>query len=147
MEYVRVRKTDLARNTSQIIRNVLRGQPAVIESHGQPEVAIVDVADYLILRAVARYHENPPSIHSDGLADIDADRLIDPQERYNVVMAHYLAGAISTGRTAELLGLPWIELRERFRRLDVPIHLGSSSVEEARQELNSLLKHSTPGQG
>jgi hypothetical protein len=62
-------------------------------------------------------------------------------------MAHYLAGAISTGRTAELLGLPWIGLRERFRRLDVPIHMGSSSVEEARQELNSLLKRSTPGPG
>jgi prevent-host-death family protein len=146
MEYVRIRKTDLARNTSRIIRNVLRGQPAVIESHGQPEVAIVDVADYLILRAVARYHENPPSIHPDGLTDNDADRLTDTQERYNVVMAHYLAGAISTGRTAELLGLPWIELRERFRRLDVPIHLGSNSVEEARQELNSLRKYSTPGE-
>jgi prevent-host-death family protein len=147
MEYVRVRKTDLARNTSRIIRNVLRGQPAVIESHGQPEVAIVDVADYLILRAVARYHENPPTINPNGLTDDEANQLTDPQDRYNVVMAHYLAGAISTGRTAELLGLPWIELRERFRRLDVPIHLGSNSVEEAHQELDSLLKHSTPRQG
>ena len=146
MEYVRVRKTDLARNTSRIIRNVLRGQPAVIESHGQPEVVIVDVADYLILRAVARYHENPPSIHPDGLTDNDMDRLTDPQERYNVVMAHYLAGAISTGRTAELLDLPWIDLRERFRRLDVPIHLGSNSVEEARQEMNTLLKPTPPGE-
>jgi prevent-host-death family protein len=124
MEYVRVRKTDLARNTSRIIRNVLRGQPAVVESHGQPEVAIVDVADYLILRAVARYHENPPPIHPDGLTDDEANQLIDTQERYNVVMAHYLAGAISAGRTAELLSLPWIDLRERFHRLDVPIHLG-----------------------
>jgi prevent-host-death family protein len=147
MEYVRVRKTDLARNTSRIIRNVLRGQPAVIESHGQPEVAIVDVADYLILRAVARYHENPPSINPNGLTDDDMDRLTDAQERYNVVIAHYLAGAISTSRTAELLSLLWIELRERFRRLDVPIHLGSNTVEDARQEVNSLLKHSKPGQG
>lgn len=56
MEYMRVRKTDLARNTSQIIRNVLRGQPTVIENHGQPEVAIVDVIDYLILRALAHFH-------------------------------------------------------------------------------------------
>jgi len=146
LEYIRVRKTDLARNTSRIIRNVLRGQPAVIESHGQPEVAIVDVADYLILRAVARYHYNPPPIHPNGLTDDEANQLADTQERYNVIMAHYLAGAISTGRTAELLSLPWIDLRERFRRLDVPIRLGSNSVEEASQELNSLLKHSTPGQ-
>ena len=56
MEYLRVRKTDLARNTSQIIRNVLRGQPTIIENHGQPEVAIVDVIDYLILRALAHFH-------------------------------------------------------------------------------------------
>jgi prevent-host-death family protein len=104
MEYVRVRKTNLARNTSQIIRNVLRGQPAVIESHGQPEVAIVDVADYFILRAVARYHENPPTINPDGLTDNEADQLTVP-ERFNVVMA-YLARAISTGRTAELSNLP-----------------------------------------
>jgi predicted HTH domain antitoxin len=141
MEYVRVRKTDLARNTSQIIRNVLRGQPAVIESHGQPEVAIVEVSDYLILRAVARYHENPPPINPDGLNDKEAVLLTDPQERYNVVMAHYLAEAISTGRTAELLGLPWMDMRERFNRLDVPIHLGPSTIEEARQELNTLLKY------
>ena len=147
MEYVRVRKSDLARNTSRIIRNVLRGQPTGIESHGQPEVAIVDVADYFILRALARYHENPPSINPDGFTDDEANQLTDPQERYNVVMAHYLAGAISTGRTAELLGLPWIDLRERFRRLDVPIHLGSSSVEEARQELDSLRKPSSPDRG
>ena len=104
-------------------------------------------ADYLILRAVARYHENPPSIHLNGPTDDDMDQITDAQERYNVVMAYYLAGAISTGRTAELLGLPWIGLRERFRRLDIPIHLGSNSIEEVRQELDSLLKHSKPGQG
>ena len=41
MESVRrVRKTDLARNTHQVIRTVQRGQTAVIESHGRPEVAI-----------------------------------------------------------------------------------------------------------
>jgi prevent-host-death family protein len=147
MEYVRVRKTDLARNTSQIIRNVLRGQPAVVESHGQPEVAIVDVADYLILRAVARYHENPPPINPDGLSDEEAVQLTDPQERYNVVMAHYLAEAISTGRTAELLGLPWVDMRERFNRLDVPIHLGPRTSEEACQEVNTLLKYLPPSQG
>jgi hypothetical protein len=96
---------------------------------------------------VARYHENPPSNHPDGLADNDSDQLTDIQERHNVVMAHYLAEAIRTGRTAELLGLPWIELRERFCRLDALIRLDSDSVDEARQELNSLLKHFKPGQG
>jgi len=55
-------------------------------------------------------------------------------------MAYYLAERSALGRTAELLGLPWIKLRERFRRLDVPIHLGLNSLEEAYQELNSLIK-------
>lgn len=35
----RVRKTDLARNTHQVIRAVQRGQTAVIENHGEPEAA------------------------------------------------------------------------------------------------------------
>ena len=41
----RIRKTDLARNTRQVINAVLRGQTAVVESHGQPEVAIMDIVD------------------------------------------------------------------------------------------------------
>jgi prevent-host-death family protein len=141
MEYARVRKTDLARNTSQIIRNVLRGQPAVVESHGQPEVAIVDVADYLILRAVARYHSSPPLLNPDGPTDGEIDRLATSQERYDVVMAYYLTEIISTGRTAELLNLPWVELRERFDHLDVPIYLGARTVEEVREEVDSLQRY------
>jgi predicted HTH domain antitoxin len=82
---------------------------------------------------VARYHGNPQPIHPGGLNDTEVNELIDLLERYNVVMAHYLAGAISTGRTAELLDIPWIELRERFRRLDVPVHAGSNSIDEARR--------------
>ena len=140
MEYLRVRKTDLARKTSQVIRSVLRGQPVVIESHGQPEVAIIDIADYMILRAVARFHSNPPTIYPEGVSDELADALADLQERYDVVMAHYLAQVISTGRTAELLNLSWVDMRERFRRLEVPIQPGPSTVEEARSDLNTLLQ-------
>ena len=50
-----VRKTDLARNTRQIIRKVQRGQTILIENHGQAEVAILDIVDYYILRALAAY--------------------------------------------------------------------------------------------
>jgi len=53
-------------------------------------------------------------------------------------MTHYLAGAISTGRTAELLSFSWVDLRECSHRLGVPIHLGSDSMEEARQEMNTF---------
>ncbi len=141
MEYLRVRKTDLARNTSHIIRNVLRGQPAVVESHGQPEVAIVDVIDYLILRALAHYYAHqPPVLDPNGPSDSEFENLGE-QERYNRAMDYYLAGAISTGRMAELLGIPWSDLRERFNRLGVPLFLGPELLEEARQEADTLLKY------
>ena len=58
----RVRKTDLARSTRQVINNVLRGQTAVVESHGQPEVAIKDIVYYRNTRAEMRYYAQQPTI-------------------------------------------------------------------------------------
>jgi antitoxin (DNA-binding transcriptional repressor) of toxin-antitoxin stability system len=141
MEYVRVRKTDLARNTSQIIRNVLRGQPTVIENHGQPEVAIVDVVDYLILRAVAHFHAGSLApLDPNGPSDAEFAGL-DSQARYNRAMEYYLAEQCSTGRMAELLQISWADLRERFNRLGVPLFLGPRTIDEARDEVNTLLKY------
>ena len=40
-----ISKTDLARKTRQVIRSVQRGQTVIIESHGQPEAAILDIPD------------------------------------------------------------------------------------------------------
>jgi hypothetical protein len=134
MEYLHVRKTDLARNTSRIIRNVLRGQPAIIENHGQPEAIVVDVVDYLILRALAHYHAgNLPPLDPTGPKDDEFDGL-SSQARYNRAMQYYLAEKCSTGRMAELLEIPWVELSDRFRRLGVPLFLGSASLDELRQD-------------
>jgi predicted HTH domain antitoxin len=132
----RVRKTDLARSTRQVINNVLRGQTAVVESHGQPEVAIMDIVDYRITRAVMRYHAQQPEIDvEEGLADQQVTSTSDPQERFNLILAHYLAGAISLGRAAELLELPWLDLRTRFQRLDVPLRVAPSDLQEARLDV------------
>jgi predicted HTH domain antitoxin len=132
----RVRKTDLARSTRQVINNVLRGQTAVVESHGQPEVAIMDIVDYRITRAVMRYYAQQPEIDvEEGLADRQVVGTSDPQERFNLIMAHYLAGAISLGRAAELLGLPWVDLRTRFQRLDVPLRVAPGDLQEARLDV------------
>ena len=132
----RVRKTDLARSTRQVINNVLRGQTAVVESHGQPEVAIVDIVDYRITRAVMRYYAQQPEIDvEEGLADQQVTSTSDPQERFNLILAHYLAGAISLGRAAELLELPWVDLRTRFQRLDVPLRVAPSDLQEARLDV------------
>jgi predicted HTH domain antitoxin len=54
------------------------------------------------------------------------------------VIAYYIAGAISLGRAAELLELPWIDLRTRLHRLGVPIRVGPETVEELRAEVEAL---------
>jgi prevent-host-death family protein len=135
----RIRKTDLARNTREVLNTVMRGQTAVIESHGKPEAAIIDIADYRILRAVMRYHARPPEVDAGaGLSDAAAAAVSSQQARYDLVMAYYLADAISLGRAAELLRLPSFDLRLRFLRLDVPLRLGPATVEEAVAEVETL---------
>ncbi len=138
MEYIqRVRKTDLARNTHQIIRNVQRGQTILVESHGQAEVAILDILDYRIVRAFLSYHTHPPQIDGAGLSQEMVDAVSDPQHAYDLVLAHYLAGAISLGRAAELLGLPPLDLQTSFMRLDVPLQLGPQDEQSARQDIDA----------
>ena len=91
----RVRKTDLARNTSQVIRDVLRGQAAVVESHGQPEVAIIDIIDYQIQRAFIHYYAQEPALKENVTMTYQATATVaDEQERYNRSLAQYLAGLI-----------------------------------------------------
>jgi len=133
----RVRKTDLARNTRKVINAVQRGRTALIESHGQPEVVIIDIADYHIVRAVMRYHAKLPQVDVEaGLSEQEVDALSDMQARYNLVLAHYLTGSISVTRAAELLGLSWLDLRTRFVRLDVPLRAAPSDLAEARADVD-----------
>ena len=136
-----VRKTDLARNTREVLNTVMRGQTALIESHGKAEAAIIDIVDYLILRAVMRYHARPLEIDANaGLTDAAVQAISDPQARYDLVLAHYLASSISLGRAAELLKLPSLDLRLRFVRLDVPLRLGPATIEEALAEEEVALR-------
>jgi len=136
-----VRKTDLARNTRQVIHNVQRGQTALIESHGQPEAAIMDIVDYRIMRAVMHYYAQPPEIDlKAGLTDQAVESIADPQARYNLVFAYYLAGSISLARAAELLKLPWLDLRTRCLRLDVPLRTAPANMTEAEADVESVLK-------
>ncbi len=130
----RVRKTDLARNTRQIISKVQRGQTILIENHGQAEVAILDVLDYYVLRAVAAYYTHPPRLSGKGISRDAMLGIEDPQSAYDLVLASYLAGRISLGRTAELLELPTLDLQTRFMRLDVPLNLGAKDKRDAKSE-------------
>lgn len=131
-----VRKSDLARNTRQIIRDVLRGRTAVVENHGQAEVAIVDIVDYRIQRAFIHYHVDKPSLsEQDDLSEQEFGNCTDEQELCNRVMAYYLAGIISLARAAELLELTYFDLRTRLLNLGIPLSLGAQTIEELESEV------------
>jgi hypothetical protein len=53
-------KTDLARQTRRMLDRARRGETLIVESYGEEQVAVVDVQDYRILRALAAYHALPP---------------------------------------------------------------------------------------
>ena len=142
MEYTQtIPRTDLARKTRQVLLNVQRGQTAIIENHGLPEVAIMDIVDYHILLATTHYYQNPSAINPEAkLSDEKVAALEDAQARFNLVMAYYLGKFISLGRMAELLEIPWVDLRTRFLCLNIPILIGSEKTEEAQAEVSSLLE-------
>lgn len=121
MEYLHVRKTDLARNTSEIIRNVLRGQPTIIENHGQPEVIILDVMDYLVLRAVTHFYTGQaPKLAAQEINETEFVGL-ELQQRYNLAIAYYFSRQCDDKRLAELLQTSLVAIRECFKRLDIPL--------------------------
>jgi len=132
-------KSELSRHTRKIVRAAQRGQAVVIEHHGQPEVVVIDIADYHILRALAHYYAHRPQMEAGrGLSDETVAAQSSLQAQYDLVLAHYLAEEISLGRAAELLGLPWLDLRTRFLRLDVPLRVGSADLAEAQDEVANL---------
>ena len=134
MEELVVTTTDLARRTRELLDRVRKHNVQVLVTrHGQPEAAIIDILDYRILRAVVRYYAQRPKIEVEaGLADEDVTALTDTQGRYDLVMAHYLAEAITLGRAAELLDLSWLDLRTRCLRLDVPLRAAPTDSDEAK---------------
>ena len=135
----RVSRTDLARNTRRVLQDVQRGRTALIESHGEPEAALVDIADYRILRAVMRYYaESPVSDPEAGLSEAAVQALDDLNARYALVFKHYLNGSISLARAAELLDMSWLELRTRCLRLDVPFRTAPQDVAEAASDAATI---------
>jgi predicted HTH domain antitoxin len=130
-----IRKTDLARQTRKVIRDAQRGMTVVVENHGQAEVAIIDILDYQILRAVMRFYADPVEMEPGAGLAAEALADLDLLQQVEVTMTHYLAGAISLSRAAELLGVPWLDLRTRFLRLDVPLRQGPADSAEARAEI------------
>jgi prevent-host-death family protein len=116
---------ELGQRAEELVERVEHGELAVVESIGRERAVLLDATDYRLLRALAACAsqasgEKGSSEHSS----LDVETLRD-----------FLAGTISLGRAAQLLGLSRFDLMERFRRLEVPLGLGPSSLEEARAEI------------
>ena len=108
----------------------------VIEHHGQPEVAIIDITDYFILRALAHYYTQSLPVESGaGLSDEKVAAQTLPQAQFDLILAYYLAGEISLARAADLMDLPWLDLRTRFMRLEVPLRTGPADMAEVQAEI------------
>jgi prevent-host-death family protein len=146
-----ISKTDLARRARQVVDQARRGRPVIIESYGEEQVAVLDAADYRCLRAIVAYYALPPhpapisdpTLAPRGLDQPEVQAAVaaaegDSQAAWNHVLAAYLDGDISLGRAAQLLGVDRFDLTERLNRLGLPLHLGSATPAQARQELVSL---------
>ena len=140
MEYEqRISKTDLARSTHQVIREAQRGYTVLVENHGQPEVAIVDIIDFQLQRAAMHFFGFPKEYEQDvDISETILKSLPTDQDRFNLVMGHYLAVHISIGRSAELLGMSPPELQVRLMRSGVPLRMGPESQEELEDEIKVI---------
>ena len=140
MEYEqRISKTDLARSTHHVIREAQRGYTVLVENHGQPEVAIVDIIDFQLQRAAMHYLGFPKELEQDiEISEATVKSLPTDQDRFNLVIGHYLAVHVSIGRSAELLGMSPPELQIRLMRSGVPLRMGPESQEELDNEMKVI---------
>jgi predicted HTH domain antitoxin len=137
----RISKTDLARSTHRVIREAQRGYTVLVENHGQPEVAIVDVIDFQLQKAAIHYFSFPEEYEDDTeISESILESLATEQDRFNLVIGHYLAVHISIGRAAELLDMSSPELQVRLVRSGVPLRTGPETQEELNHEVEVIKK-------
>ena len=140
MEYnQRISKTDLARNTHHVIREAQKGYTVLVENHGQAEVAIVDIIDFQLQRAAIHYFSSPKEFADNlDVSESILESLATDQDRFNLVIGHYIAEHQSIGRSAELLGMSTPELMLRLRRSGVSLRVGPESEDELEEELKII---------
>ena len=122
---ITISKTDLARNTRDIVDQARKGQTIVVQSYGEEQVVLLDALDYRILRALVIY-----ALRQASEADVSQ---IDTH--LNKVISDYLEKRVSLAKAAELLDLSRFELMERFERLGLPLRQGPLTLEEACEEI------------
>jgi predicted HTH domain antitoxin len=120
---VTISRTDLARNTREIVDQVRKGYTVFVQSYGEDQIVLLDLLDYKILKALVDY----------ALREATDLRAGDVNE----VMHRYLDEQISLAKASEILGLSRYELMERFDRLEIPLRLGPETLADAQEEIAS----------
>jgi len=128
-----ISRTDLARNTREIVDRVRRGQPVVVQSYGEDQVVLVDALNYRILKALVHY----------AVGGVSAEAIEPADDELGRVIHAYLDRHISLANAAEQMGLSRFELMERFERLGVPLRIGPASLDEAREEAKTAQQGKT----
>ena len=123
---VTISRTDLARNTREIIDQVRKGHTIFVQSYGEDQIVLLDLLDYKVLKALVDYTLRETN-------DLQADDVDDVNE----VMRLYLDEQISLAKASEMLGLSRYELMEHFERLGIPLRLGPETLEDAQEEIAS----------
>jgi predicted HTH domain antitoxin len=126
---VTISRTDLARNTREIVEQVRKGHTIFVQSYGEDQIVLLDILDYKILKGMADY----------ALREANDLQTADVSE----VMRLYLDEQISLEKVSEMLGLSRYELMEHFERLGIPLRLGSETLDEAQEEVVSAQYAST----
>ena len=120
---VTISRTDLARNTREIVDQVRKGHTIFVQSYGEDQIVLLDLLDYKILKALVDYALQETN-------DLQAGDV-------NEVIRLYLDEQISLAKASEILGLSRYELMERFERLEIPLRLGPETLEDAQEEIAS----------
>jgi predicted HTH domain antitoxin len=123
--YVTISRTDLARNTREIVDQVRKGDTVVVQSYGEDQIVLLDHLDYKLLRALVDYALRAANTMQAQAADVDV----------SAVMRRYLDEQISLAKAAELLGVSRYELMEHFERLGIPLRVGPETLGEAQDEI------------
>ena len=131
----RIAQDEWTRDPAGVLRAVRAGETVLVEDRGEAQAAIVDPVDLQILHSVISYYVERPRI--DPEKGLDSLRLagLSDTALVDTAVAHYLAGAISLSRAAEVLETSWIELRDRFARLGLPLRTAPMDAEGAAQDV------------
>lgn len=120
---VTISRTDLARNTREIVDQVRKGDTVVVQSYGEDQIVLLAHLDYQILKALVDYALREPN--DLQTADVSA------------VIRLYLEEQISLAKASEMLGISRYELMEHFERLGIPLRLGTATLDEAQDEITA----------